>query len=49
MRGKRRDGTPALNEEWGMDFCGSYASPFILEAVASIVLFEKFRGVQLVF
>jgi hypothetical protein len=31
-----------------MDVRESDASPFILEAVASIVLFEKLRGVQLV-
>jgi hypothetical protein len=38
-----------LNRKWGMDSCESRASLFILEAVASIVLFEKLRGVQLVF
>ena len=31
-----------------MDFCESCASPFILEVMASIVLFEKVRGIQLV-
>jgi hypothetical protein len=32
-----------------MDLCGSCTSPFILEVVAPVVLFKKFRGVQLVF
>jgi hypothetical protein len=32
-----------------MDIRESYASLFISKAVASIVLFEKLRGVQLVF
>jgi hypothetical protein len=32
-----------------MDFCESCASLFILEVVASIVLLEEFRGIQLVF
>ena len=32
-----------------MDFCRSCVSLFILKAMASVVLFEKFRSVQLVF
>jgi hypothetical protein len=32
-----------------MNFCKPCASPFILEAMAPIVLFEEFRGVQLIF
>jgi hypothetical protein len=32
-----------------MDFCESDASLFILETMALVVLFEKFRGVQLAF
>jgi hypothetical protein len=31
-----------------MDVCESDGGPFILEAVAPIVLFEEFRGVQMV-
>jgi hypothetical protein len=38
-----------LSREWGMSFRKSYANPFILKAMASIVLFEEFRGVQLIF
>jgi hypothetical protein len=43
------DGIPVSSREWGMSFCKSYASPFILEIVAPIVLFEEFRGVQMIF
>jgi hypothetical protein len=32
-----------------MNFCKSCASPFIQEVMASIVLFEELRGVQLIF
>jgi hypothetical protein len=45
----RKDGTPALSGEWGMDFCEPCVSPFILKVMASIVLFEEVRGVQLIF
>jgi hypothetical protein len=48
MREMRRDGTPVWKRGRGMKNCELDVALFILDVMAPVVLFEKFRGIHLI-